>query len=148
MFTIAVIILLASVITAGNVLRPPDRNARRYDVAAERVFEGTIVGKGYTFAGLLYVPFKTTDAVMDIQIGTEEFVARNNLRFRVGEMVTVMGVPIIVNERDVILAREISSMNGIVVLRDRDGAPLWEKTYRILMDPERRRHEGEVSQGF
>ena len=43
------------------------------------------------------------------------------------------------NGRDVVLAREIRSANGVLVLRDPMGLPLWENDRPIQMDPERQK---------
>jgi hypothetical protein len=53
-------------------------------------------------------------------------------------MVTVIGMPVVMKEQQVVLAREVRSMNGVLVVRDRVGLPLWEKDRPTLMDPERR----------
>ena len=54
-------------------------------------------------------------------------------------MLTVTGMPIVMNGRDVVLAREIRSANGVLVLRDPMGLPLWENDRPIQMDPERQK---------
>jgi hypothetical protein len=47
-------------------------------------------------------------------------------------------MPLMENERQFVLAREVSSMNAVLVVRDRFGLPLWEQDRPIHMDPGRR----------
>src|SRR5437879_3219029 len=75
---------------------------------------------------------------MEVQIGPKEFVERTGFKLNTGDMVTVIGMPVVTKEREVLLAREVSSMNGVLLVRDQIGLPLWEKDRPILMDPERR----------
>jgi hypothetical protein len=114
-------LLVAIVVSASD---RPDRNGNRggyYDVKAERIFEGFIAGKGHIMDGLMYFPLKTADTVVEVQLGPKGFVQRDTFTFKPGDMVVVVGVPVVMNERGVVLAREISGMNGTLVLRDDDG---------------------------
>ena len=58
---------------------------------------------------------------MEVQLGPKEFVQRSAFIFKLGDMVVVAGVPVVLNERRVVLARVISGMNGTLVLRSDDG---------------------------
>jgi hypothetical protein len=123
----ASLVLLAGVAVAFD--RPDrDNDAIGYNVLAERMFEGTVASKGHIVEGLLYFPLKTGGIVMDVQIGPKEFVERSSFKLRTGDMVTVVGMPVAMKERDVVLAREVSSMNGVLTIRDLMGLPLWNKT--------------------
>jgi hypothetical protein len=115
-----------------------DRDVIGYNVLKERTFQGVAVGKGYAIEGLVYFPLKTANVIVDVQIGPEGFVERSGFKLLRGDTVTVIGVPVVINERDVVLAREVSSMRGVLVVRDRMGLPLWEKDRPVPMDPERR----------
>jgi hypothetical protein len=88
----------------------------------------------------MYFPLRAANTTMEVQIGPKEFVDRSGFKLNVGEAVTVIGMPLIdiKNERQVVLAREVSSMNAVLVVRDRFGLPLWERDRPIYMDPERR----------
>jgi hypothetical protein len=75
---------------------------------------------------------------VEVQIGPKEFVERSSFKLKTGDKVTVVGMPVVMKEREVVLAREVSSMNGVLIIRDPMGLPLWDKTDRPLqMDPER-----------
>jgi hypothetical protein len=120
--------LLMGVLTTllvAIVVSPSDRRDRNldgyYDVKAERIFEGFVAGKGHIMDGLMYFPFKTADAVAEVQLGPKDLVQRSTFIFKPGDMVVVVGVPVVLNERRVVIAREISGMNGTLVLRNDEG---------------------------
>jgi hypothetical protein len=116
-------LLVAIVVNASD---RRDRNGNvgpYYDVKAERIFEGVVPGKGHIIDGVMYFPLKTADNILEVQLGPKEFVQRSTLIFKPGDMVIVVGVPVLLNERGVVLAKEISGMNGTLVLRDDDGVP-------------------------
>ena len=92
-----------------------------YDVRAERVLEGIVAGKGHVIDGFTYFPLKTADTIVEVELGPKEFVERSTFIFKPGATVIVVGVPVVVNQHPVVLARQISGMNGTLVLRDDDG---------------------------
>jgi len=118
------IVLLAGVVSVGD-----RRDVIGYNLLKERMFEGIVASKGHIIEGLMYFPLKTANTKMEVQIGPKEFVDRSGFKLNVGETVTVIGMPLIdiKNERQVVLAREVSSMNAVLVVRDRFGLPLWER---------------------
>ena len=137
----AVIVLLSAVIVGAlnvGAFDRPDRDVIGYNVLSERVFKGMVASKGHIIEGLMYFPLRTANAMMEVQIGAKEFVERSGFKLKAGDMVTVIGMPVVMKERQVVLAREVSSMNGVLIVRDRVGLPLWEKDRPIPMDPERR----------
>jgi hypothetical protein len=77
-----------------------------------------------------------SDSTVEVQIGPEELVARSGLKLKIGEMVTVMGMPLVWNGRYIVLAREVSNMTSVLVVRDRDGYPMWDMNRPIRMAPE------------
>jgi hypothetical protein len=103
----------------------------------ERIFKGAVASKGHVVEGLMYFPLKTANALMEVQLGPKEFVDHSGFKLNVGETITVIGMPLFLNERQVVLAREVRSMNAVLVVRDEVGLPLWDQDRPILMDPER-----------
>jgi hypothetical protein len=134
-FTIfaAAIVLLAAVVSAAGD-RP---DGIGYNLLNEQMFEGVVASKGHIIEGLMYFPLRTANTMMEVQIGPKEFVDRSDFKLNVGESVTVIGMPVIENERQIVLASEVRSMNAVLVVRDRFGLPLWERDRPIYMDPER-----------
>jgi hypothetical protein len=107
-----------------------------YNVLDERVFEGSVESKPYTIEHIVYFPLRTGDSVVQVQVGPKDFIERSNFRIKASDMLTVTGMPVVMNRRDVVLAREIRSTNGLLVVRDPMGLPLWENDRPIQMDPE------------
>lgn len=138
MFLAAAVVLLAGVVVGAFDRRDRDRDAIGYNVLAERMFEGRVASKGHIIDGLMYFPLRTADTVLEVQIGPKEFVEGSSFKLKTGDMVTVVGMPVVMKEREVVLAREVSSMKGVLIIRDPIGLPLWDKMDRPLqMDPER-----------
>jgi hypothetical protein len=95
------------------------------------MFEGTVASKGHIIEGLMYFPLRTANTLVEVQIGPKEFVERSSFKLKTGDIVTVIGMPVVMKERDVVLAREVSSMNGgVLTIRDSMGLPLWDKPDR------------------
>ena len=130
--------LLLSAIVAGALdrrdrVREIDRI--RYDVRAEQVYEGTVGSKGHVVDGLMYFTLRMSDRNVDVEIGPEEFVEQSGFKLKIGKAVTAMGMPLVWNGRDIVLAREVSNMTSVLIVRDRDGYPMWDMERPIHMDP-------------
>jgi hypothetical protein len=126
--------ILAGALDRRDDLRDIDRV--RYDWRAEQVYQGSVGSKGHVVDGLMYFPLRMSDSTVEVQIGPEELIARSGLKLKIGEMVTVMGMPLVWNGRHCVLAREVSNMTSVLVVRDRDGYPMWDMNRPIRMDPE------------
>jgi hypothetical protein len=112
---------VAIIVTASD-RRDRDGNLDHYyDIKAERIFEGFVAGKGHIIGSLMYFPLKTADTVLEVQLGPKEFIQHSTFIFKPGDLVVVVGVPVVLNERGAVLAREISGMNGTLVFRNDDG---------------------------
>jgi hypothetical protein len=134
----AAALLLAEVFAGASVRRDRVPDIVGYNVLAERIFKGTVTSGGYLRGGLMYFPLRTADATVEVQIGPKDFVERSGFKVQAGDMVTVVGMPIVVKERQIVLAREVRSMSGVLIVRDAMGLPRWERDGPNLMDPERR----------
>jgi hypothetical protein len=131
-FAAAIVLLAAVVSAAGDRL-----DGIGYNFLNEQMFEGVVASKGHIIEGLMYFPLRTANTMMEVQIGPKEFVDRSDFKLNVGQSVTVIGMPVIENERQIVLAREVRSMNAVLVVRDSFGLPLWERDRPIYMHPER-----------
>ena len=96
--------------------------AANYDVRAERTFEGFITGKEYILDGFVYVPFKTADALLEVQLGPKESIECSKFPLKPGDLLIVVGASVVLNKHRVVLGRVISGMNGTLFLRDDRGA--------------------------
>ncbi len=130
MFLAAAVILLAFVGAFSQSDR--DNDAIGYNVLAERLFEGTVAAKEHSSEGLVYFPLRTANTLVEVQIGPKEFVERNSFKLRAGDRVTVIGMPVVMKGRDVVLAREVRSTKDALIIRDSMGLPLWDKTDKPL----------------
>jgi len=144
-----VLFVTAAILLFGTVAGSSDRRDRAgdtvgYNVLAERVFEGSVQSKPYTIGRIVYFPLRTADTVVQVQIGPKEFVERSNFKMTVGDMVSVAGMPVVMNGRDVVLARLVRSTNGVLTVRDPMGLPLWEHDGPFHMDPERQMRRWEI----
>ena len=77
-----------------------------------------------------------SNGLVAVEIGPKDFVERSGFKFDFGEMVTVMGMPIIMNNREMVLAREITRRGYVLRVRDRNGLPQWQVNRPIQIDPE------------
>ena len=126
----SLIFAVAIVLLAALVVGAPDRRDRDmigYNVLAERMFEGIVASKGQVIGGLMYFPLRTANRIIEVQIGPKEFVERSGFKLNTADLVTVVGMPVVTKEREVVLARRVSTPNGVLVVRDEVGLPLWER---------------------
>ena len=114
--------------------RAPDNT---YDVAAERTIEGLVTRTAHSIGGIMHFTLKTANGDLEVQLGPREFVEKSEFKLKLGEMVSVVGVPSMLREREVVFAREVRSNRGVFTLRDRNGEPMWEPNRPIQMDPDR-----------
>jgi hypothetical protein len=109
----------------------------RYDVMAERQFEGTADKRPYVLEGRVYFSLRMANKMTDVLIGPKDFVDRSGFKVNAGDMVTVIGMPMLVNGKQIVIAREIRTVTSVFVVRDRNGQPMWKIGRPIQMDPER-----------
>ena len=114
--------------------RTPDNT---YDVAAERTIEGMVTRTAHSIGGIMHFTLKTANGDVEVQLGPREFVEKSEFKLKVGEMVSVVGVPSMLPEREVVFAREVRCSKGTFTMRDRNGDPMWEPDRPIQMDPDR-----------
>ena len=103
---IGLLAMLVAVVLNSSDRRDRHGNVGGYDVRAERILEGTVAGKGHLTDGLMYVSLKTADTTVEVQLGPKESVEPSSFMFKPGDMVIVVGVPVVLNEHDVVLARQ------------------------------------------
>jgi hypothetical protein len=123
------ILMLATVVASYD---RPYRDVIGYNVLKERMFEGVVASKGHIVEDSMYFPLKMANATVEVQIGPKDFLERSSFKPNIGDRMTVIGMPVVMNERLVVLAREVSSMNGVLIVRDEVGRPLWEKDRRFF----------------
>jgi hypothetical protein len=108
----------------------------RYDPSLEQVYKGMVGSKSHVVAGLMYFTLRMSDRSLQVQIGPEDFVERSGFQLKIGETITVLGMPLTWDGRNVVLARRVSNATSVLIVRDRDGRPMWDMKTPVQMDPE------------
>jgi hypothetical protein len=133
LITAAIVLLMAPAAAALAADRVGDHV--QYDVMAEQVFVGAIHDKPIAVAGRMYFTLWTSNGAVAVEIGPKEFVERSRLKLGSGQTVTVVGMPIVINHREMVLAREVLIGGSVFTVRDRNGEPMWEMDRPIQIDP-------------
>jgi hypothetical protein len=134
LITTAIVLLLGT--AAGALAADRVRDAVTYDLKAEQVFVGTVHGKPTLFAGRMYFTLWTGSGAVAVEISPKEFVERSGFKLSSGQMISVVGMPIVIGHREMVVAREITIGVSVFVVRDRNGEPMWQMDRPIQMDPE------------
>jgi hypothetical protein len=108
----------------------------RYNVMAERMFEGIVASPGHVVDGMVFFPLRTEDRLIEVELGPKNFVGKSGFNLKVGEMVSVIGALADMGGQEVVLAREVRTMRAVLIVRDRNGYPMWDSTRPVEMDPE------------
>ena len=133
LITAAIVLLLT---TAAGTLADRVRDDVTYDATAEQVFVGTVHGKPTLFGDRMYFTLWTGNGGVAVEIGPKEFVERSGFKLGSGQMISVVGMPIVISQREMVLAREITIGGFVFVVRDRNGEPMWQMDREIQMDPD------------
>jgi hypothetical protein len=134
LITTAIVLLLGT--AAGALAADRVRDAVTYDLKAEQVFVGTVHGKPTLFAGRMYFTLWTGSGAVAVEIGPKEFVERSGFKLSSGQMISVVGMPIVIGHREMVLAREITIGGSVFVVRDRNGEPMWQTDRPVQLDPD------------
>src|SRR3954470_8731699 len=101
----------------------------KYDVSKEVNVKGTIeevkemtMAKGEAGVHLMV---KTATDTIEVRLCPSGYLKDFEIAFAKGQTVEVTGSKIKVDDKDVILAREVVQGNNTVTLRDKQGAPVW-----------------------
>jgi hypothetical protein len=134
-FSVAAMIVSNGMATGASNWRDDVRRFR-YDPYLEQVYEGRVGSKSHVVAGLMYFTLRMSNRSVEVQIGPTDFVERCGFQLKIGEMIEVVGMPLFWNGRNVVLARRVSNATSVLVVRDRDGHPMWDMKTPVQMDPE------------
>jgi DNA polymerase III alpha subunit len=121
----ATMFLLASLVMAQkNAAEAP-----KYDVAKEVTIKGAVeeikeVPNPKGQIGI-YLMVKSGSEILEVRLCPNSFLKEFELVFKKGDQLTITGSKVRVDEKDVILAREIELGNSRITLRDKEGVPVW-----------------------
>jgi hypothetical protein len=100
--------------------------APAYHADYEGLFAGTVESV-MRHAGMdVQLTVGAGEATYEVLVAPMDWLDRQNVAFRTGEKVDVVGARQDAATPNVIVAREIRSASQTVVLRDADGRPLWK----------------------
>ncbi|MGB9103335.1 MAG: hypothetical protein WCC59_01140 [Terriglobales bacterium] len=122
---LAAMFLLAPLVMAQNAAA----QAPKYDVAKEVTVKGTVdevkeVPNPKGQVGI-YLMVKSGADTLEVRLCPNSFLKEFEVAFKKGDQLTITGSKVKVDEKDVILAREIEFGNNKIVLRDKEGVPVW-----------------------
>ncbi len=125
----ALLCLIVIFLAPWALAQKPAPETPKYDVATEVTLKGTVaeikeVANPEGQIGI-YLMVKTTENVMEVRLCPNSFLKEFAVVFKVGDSLTITGSKVKVNDKDVILAREIENGNNKLTLRDPKGAPVW-----------------------
>lgn len=103
---------------------------RNYDPRTVETLSGTIVdvqsftpGKGMSNG--LHVTLKTDKSTVDVHLGPAWFLDNQDIELNAGDAVSVEGSRVTFGNASAIIAARIVKGDDTLVLRDRDGTPVW-----------------------
>lgn len=117
--------LVAPLVMAQNTAA----EAPKYDVAKEVTIKGAVeeikeVPNPKGQIGI-YLMVKSGGETLEVRLCPNSFLKEFEVAFKKGDQLTIVGSKVRVDEKDVILAREIEFGNNKIVLRDHQGVPVW-----------------------
>ena len=128
---IAALVIFVLVLAASAwAQKAPETSAMpKYDVAKEVKVKGTIEDvKEMTMAkgeAGVHLMIKTATETIEVRLCPSGYLKDFEIAFAKGQAVEVTGSKLKVDDKDVILAREVVQGNNTVTLRDKEGAPVW-----------------------
>ena len=104
---------------------------RHYNPATEITTSGTVEGithpAGYNGMAGTHVSLKTQDGVLEVHLGPEAFLTRQNFSIAKGDTLTVTGSKQVLAGQNVLIAREVKKDDKVLTLRDANGIPKWSR---------------------
>jgi hypothetical protein len=73
----------------------------------------------------IHVAVDSQGVKYDVHVGPSAYVKRNGFTFAVGDQIEIVGSEVAYNGTKVLIAREIKKDGKDLVLRDKQGFPLW-----------------------
>jgi len=73
---------------------------------------------------------KTDNGAIDVHVGPTDYITSQQFSFATGDVVEVTGSKVKMQDKDVLLAREIKKEGKTLVLRNAQGIPNWSRGRR------------------
>jgi hypothetical protein len=108
-----------------------------YENRAEIRFEGTVKGVGIEptrFGYWTYLTVAREDGWFKVYLGPRDFTLRHPLISLLEEKAVITGT-LFDEGRRIMIARVLRIGDAVIILRNRDGTPRWDKPGPVEMDP-------------
>jgi hypothetical protein len=132
---LAAIVFAGLTITVYAQMRGSGRmGAPLYNTSTEVTVKGTVEAvtqvTGPNGWGGTHLTVRTKTETLDVHLGPSWYLTQNKVSFSRGDKIKILGSKVKFNDRDVLLAREVSKGGKKVVLRDANGFPEWSRGRR------------------
>ncbi len=105
------------------------QNTPKYDSATETKLKGTVdeVKQVPSAKGepAIHLMVRSGSDVLEVYLCPNAFLQEMEMAFAKGDQVEVTGSKVKVGDAQVILAKDVTKGNDTLVLRDKNGAPVW-----------------------
>lgn len=123
-----VTVLLIVVLTATSPKRAP--RVPTYNAATEVKEQGIVEEVQEFYCPIsddqgTHLKLKTDRGILQVHVGPARFLRSQEVSFKVGDQVQVLGARLQYDGADALLAREITRGDEVFILRDHLGQPVW-----------------------
>ena len=109
---------------------PGSQYGRMYDPKAIETVNGEIVRVDRItpmrgMSGGIHVVVKTATETLDVHLGPRWYLENQDMQFASTDQVEVRGARVTIGGKPAIIAAEVKKGDGVLILRDDQGVPLW-----------------------
>jgi hypothetical protein len=130
---ILIALLIAAVATIpaaafAQAQKTADHSMPKYDVAKEVTLKGTIDDVKEMTMGKdvgVHLIVKTATETIEVRLCPSSYVKDFEVNLTKGQSIQVTGSRVKIEDKEIILARELVQGNNTVTLRDKGGDPVW-----------------------
>jgi DNA polymerase III alpha subunit len=125
----AVLLAAGTTVTIEAQRRSPTGTAPTYDVATEVTLTGTVdevkTIPGPGLQGGVHLMLRTAQEEIEVDLGPEEFLKKQNYRLNKGDDITVIGSRVKRDAGEAVIARQVTRGKETMTFRDAKGFPRW-----------------------
>lgn len=123
-------LFVLNVTMAASLLAQGGRG-RLYNPSTETTVQGRVltvdsVGGRRGWSGI-HLTLESKDVKYDVHVGPKTYVDGHGFKFAVGDQLQVVGSEVASGETKSLIAREIEKEGKTLVLRDKQGFPVWSR---------------------
>lgn len=128
------ILIAAALVVLAYGADDQDISAMPYDKTTELMIDGRLLSRGHALEVCEDGVFISVEGY-EVYLGPSEYVRRFMIKLNIGEEVTVVGAPVRFREKNILMARSVTTGSRMLILRDREGRPNW-LDLPVHLDPE------------